>query len=198
MHWEKRRAYPAVSYALIALRELSREAGSETVLLAEKDGVASAIPAKTRSWRSSRQRRTVRRLGEHFVQRVSDCAKSDPDSLPSAQNVTLYAKRHHVHKMFRPAQPARCPHWTSSCAPPPTPLAPADGASANWVARPPGGAPPGPRRRRQRTGLVLTGTAGDVLSTKARTEPRAASVVPRPGLLTCVDIGRTKTGEGRP
>ena len=156
-----------ISYDLLALRELSREARSEAVLLAEREGVASASPAKTRSWRSSRQRRTVRRLGEHFVQRVTDCAESDLDSLPSAQNVTLYAKCHPVHKMFRPAQPARCPHWTSSCAPPPTPLAPADETSANWVARPPGGAPPGPCRRRQRTGLVLTGTAGDVLSTKA-------------------------------
>ena len=36
--------------------------------------------------------------------------------------------------------------------------------------------------------LVLTGTTGDVLSTKARTEPRAPSVVPRPGILTCVNI----------
>ena len=130
-----------INYTLLALRELSREAGSEAVLLAGRDGVASAIPAKTRSWRSSRQRGTVRRPGEHFVHKVTDCAESDLDSLPSAQNVTLYTKCHPVHKMFRPAQPARCPHWTSSCAPPPTPLAPADETSANWVARPPGGAP---------------------------------------------------------
>ena len=155
----------------------------------------------------------MRRPGEHFVHKVTDCAESDLDSLPSAQNVTLYTKCHPVHKMFRPAQPARCPHWSSSCALPPTPLAPAaprrpdmsmcttvsaDGASANWVARPPGGAPPGPCRRRQRTGLVLTDAAGDVLSTKTRTEPRAPSVAPRPGLLTCVDIGRTKAGESGP
>ena len=118
-----------ISYDLLALKELSREARSEAVLLAEREGVASASPAKTRSWRSSRRRGTVRRPGEHFVHKVTDCAESDLDSLPSAQNVTLYTKCHPVHKMFRPAQPARCPHWTSSCAPPPTPLAPADGVS---------------------------------------------------------------------
>ena len=73
-----------INYTLLALRELSREAGSEAVLLAGRDGVASAIPAKTRSWRSSRQRGTVRRPGEHFVHKVTDCAENDPDSLPSA------------------------------------------------------------------------------------------------------------------
>ena len=34
----------------------------------------------------------VRRPGEHFAQRVTDCAEGDLDSLPSAQDVTLRTK----------------------------------------------------------------------------------------------------------
>ena len=39
----------------------------------------------------------MRRLGEHFVQRGTDCAESDLDSLPSAQNVTLCTKCSALH-----------------------------------------------------------------------------------------------------
>ena len=50
-----------------------------------------------------------RYLGKHFVHRVTDCAESDLDWLPSAQNVTLCTKCSALHKTFpytpSPARP---------------------------------------------------------------------------------------------
>ena len=48
--------------------------------------------------RPSRQRGPAGRLGKHFVHKVTDCAENDPDSLPSAQNVTLCTKCPALHK----------------------------------------------------------------------------------------------------
>ena len=48
--------------------------------------------------RPSRQGGPVGRLGEHFAHKVTDCAENDPDSLPSAQNVTLCTKCPAPHK----------------------------------------------------------------------------------------------------